>query len=468
MKKLQTIFRMLGVFLALSLVCSFAIAAELELEITDVTVAGSKPYSSMTPQQFVDQELGLFIHWSINTYTGTNGRQDHDKVIDGTYHAGLVNPTNFDAYQWISNGKDMGAKYAIFTAKHRYGFCAWDSAHTTYDMGESQTPTLDAVAEFVDACNYYDIKPCLYINSDDVKHFPDNQKGNQDYTDYQKDLLTELLTNYGTIYLIWFDVARNVTADQRSQWYNHIKSIQPGCLVIFNHATQDADLDNYEANDPPSGNTTPSEVAYEWSIGGGWWAFNNQDYPTQDPEYAVSKKNLINSRNGTLTINVPPGPSGKLSLSNTTWCDDIGQLLDGAVIYNNTSGSITYSGSGWANHSQPPAQDGNIHATSQAGDYAEITFNGTSVKFVTKMGAGAGDIDIYLDGNYQTTFDSYDANVTFRVVGYENTSLSAGEHTIRVVNAENGKYTHLDYFVIKETNQICVELQTFPPIIWCW
>src|SRR5437868_1886034 len=65
-------------------------------------------------------QFGVSFHFSMNTFTGN----DYDT---GTAPAATYNPTRLDVRQWIRVASELGARYAVLTAKHMSGFCLWDS-----------------------------------------------------------------------------------------------------------------------------------------------------------------------------------------------------------------------------------------------------------------------------------------------------------------------------------------------------
>jgi hypothetical protein len=108
-----------------------------------------------TPQQLVwqDMELGLFIHFDMLTFTGQmKPRSPADPNI--------YNPVTLSTDQWLEAGKAMGAKYAVFVAKHCTGFLSWQS--NAYPYGVKQTSWRDGkgdvVKDFIASCeNFADV-----------------------------------------------------------------------------------------------------------------------------------------------------------------------------------------------------------------------------------------------------------------------------------------------------------------------
>ena len=101
-------------------------------------------------REFEKRRFGVSFHFSMNTFTGN----DYET---GGVPASTYNPTNLDVGQWIRVAHDLGARYAVLTAKHMSGFALWDSANYDYDVAASPNKT-DVVAEFVKACKKYGLK----------------------------------------------------------------------------------------------------------------------------------------------------------------------------------------------------------------------------------------------------------------------------------------------------------------------
>jgi alpha-L-fucosidase len=172
---------------------------------------------------------GMFIHFGVNTFNELEWSK-------GDLPASTFNPTNLDCDQWIQTAKEAGFKYVILITKHHDGFCLWDSKYTSYDIGNAAIK-VDIVKQVSIACEKYGLELGLYYSLWDRHEPKHNDKNPQVYVDYMKNQLTELLTNYGNICELWFDGGwvKKDTAWHLVEVYNHIKSIQPNCLVTVNH-----------------------------------------------------------------------------------------------------------------------------------------------------------------------------------------------------------------------------------------
>ena len=170
------------------------------------------PPASILPspdvRQIAWQGLGFygFIHFNMNTFSDREWGFGDEKPEQ-------FNPTQLDARQWARIAKEAGMKGLIITAKHHDGFVLWPSKYTEHSVKNSpwKDGKGDLIREFVDACREYGLKVGIYYSPWDRNH-PDY--GKPEYISYMRNQLTELLTNYGEIFEVWFDGANGGTG-----WY---------------------------------------------------------------------------------------------------------------------------------------------------------------------------------------------------------------------------------------------------------
>lgn len=287
-------------------------------------------------------EFGLFTHWGINTYSGTSG-WDGDPA---DYPSSIVAPTDFDAYQLAEAAANAGMKYIIFTAKHHYGWCSWDSQYTDYDIATSSTPWLDPVREMADAAAAFGLKLVIYYSILDRTHYHDLDTGRNDsqqYLVFARRQLSELLIQYGPIEGVWFDAASWTTVDTQWALRDHVKRLQPNATVIFNSGpialNARSDVITREGLEPDPDNVDPFEMTlnlYE-GVGVGWWAITDSDGPSEEytPAGIVALRQSVNERNANLAANVPIGPNGRVSDEGLAFLSEIAHvqsaLADGDV-----------------------------------------------------------------------------------------------------------------------------------------
>ncbi len=202
-----------------------------------------KPFGAVpTPQQVNWQrmEFYAFIHFGLNTFTGREWGY-------GDENPGIFNPSRFNADEIVATFKKGGMKGMIYTAKHHDGFCAWPTKTTQHNI--TKTPWKngkgDVVKEFADACKKHGIKFGTYLSPWDRNHA---EYGRPGYLEAYYGQITELLSNYGPVFEIWFDGAnggdgyyggakehRNI--GNAEKYYNFekivkmIRGIQPDCII---------------------------------------------------------------------------------------------------------------------------------------------------------------------------------------------------------------------------------------------
>ena len=150
----------------------------------------------------------------------------------------------------------------------------WDSKYTDYDIANSSVKR-DVVAEYVKAFRSRGLKPCLYFSIWDRHNGVEN--GGPKEEEFVMNQLTELLTNYGEIPMIIFDgwnwkMGHRLISYQRI--YEHIKKLQPNCLVSEHNGNSNlqTDIIYYEGPKgvyPPGNNVFPSQMAL--TITNGWF-----------------------------------------------------------------------------------------------------------------------------------------------------------------------------------------------------
>ncbi len=211
--------------------------------------SGYGPIPSKNQLEWQRMEYYAFIHLSVNTYTDMAwGMGDEDPNI--------FNPKDLDCRQWARICKEAGMKGVIITAKHHSGFCLWPSKYTEYSLKNSpwKKGKGDIVREMADACKEYGLKFGVYLSPWDRNH-PDY--GKPEYITYFRNQLTELLTNYGDVFEVWFDGAnggsgyygganetRKIDRDTYYDWkntYKLVRTLQPK-IVIWNDGGDRADL----------------------------------------------------------------------------------------------------------------------------------------------------------------------------------------------------------------------------------
>jgi alpha-L-fucosidase len=300
----------------------------------------SRPRPSPAQLAWQRDELALFLHFGVNTFTDREWG-------DGREDPSIFSPSALDASQWARAARNAGARSLILTAKHHDGFCLWPTRTTSHSVAASpwRSGQGDVVREFVEACHTEGLRAGLYLSPWDRNNpaYGDSPK----YNDLYCDQLTELLTHYGPIAEVWFDGANGEGPNGKRQIYDWprffrlVRQLQPNA-VMFSDAGPDVRWcgnENGTAGDPNWSTVNPDAVTVPgaegpgvtdalqhgdragtvWrpaevdvSIRPGWFYHPAEDDRVRTVDNLESLYFSSVGRNGKLLLNVPPTRDGLL------------------------------------------------------------------------------------------------------------------------------------------------------------
>lgn len=260
------------------------------------------PVPSQAQLDWFNMERYAFIHFSTNTF-------NDQEWGDGGEDINIFNPTDLDCRQWARVCKEGGLKGIIITAKHHSGFCLWPSKYTDYSVKNCpwKNGQGDILRELRQACDEYGLKMGVYLSPWDRNRA---DYGEPSYVEYFRNQLTELLTEYGDIFEVWFDGAnggwgyyggakedRNIDRTTYYGWPETvalIRKLQPNA-IIWNEAGPDIRWCGNEAG--AGSDTNWSRYTYEAHVPG------EPDYSTLSCG-EVDGKNFVPSE---VNVSIRPG-----------------------------------------------------------------------------------------------------------------------------------------------------------------
>ncbi len=305
----------------------------------------------MQKRWFREAQYGMMVHWGLYSLLGGEWRgrvmpgiaewaQAYFRIPNAEYArlAAAFNPVCFDADEWVQVARDAGMKYVVFTSKHHDGFAMFRSKVSPYNVVDATPFRRDVVGELAEACRRHGLKLGLYYSQDLDWHEPDgggythgntwgggtaSWTNNWDYPDKEKKdfaryfegkakpQIREILTQYGDICLVWFDIGFTPTKEQSNSLYDMVRALQPGCLINSRIGCGVCDYtsagDNEIPNDDKSGMLyeTPATINHTWG-----YKPTDQDWKT--PETIRATREHLKKLGANYLLNVGPDALGRI------------------------------------------------------------------------------------------------------------------------------------------------------------
>ncbi len=202
-----------------------------------------------TIRQWQSRKFGMFIHfglyselggvWKGKQYSGNYSEQiESDAHIPQAEYAAMAanfNPDKWDADQVVQLAIDAGMKFIVITAKHHDGFSMFGTQQCGYNIVDATPYKRDVVKSLSEACRKRDMPFGVYYSTIDW-HYGDVPSQKNDnalsaaHEDFNVAQLRELLTGYGPITEIWFDMG-HPTPPQSRHFAETVHGLQPQCLI---------------------------------------------------------------------------------------------------------------------------------------------------------------------------------------------------------------------------------------------
>src|ERR1017187_9033912 len=282
--------------------------------------------------------FGMFIHFGLYSVVGRHEWVMEEEGIPVPEYEQLAkqfNPVPNSARAWAKLAKQAGQKYMVMTTKHHEGFCNFDTKLTNY-CAPKQGPGRDLVKEYVEAARAEGLRFGFYYSLMDWHH-PDGARCKTDeqarrrFVDYTHGLVRELMTNYGKVDVLWYDVNWPLTAEEweAEKLNSMVYQLQPE-IIVNNRTGLAGDFAT------PEQTIRADTRAWESCMTmNGSWGYQKADDDWKRPKTIV--RNLITCAHdtGNYLLNIGPKPDGSIPEESVKILTAVGKWMErnGSTIY---------------------------------------------------------------------------------------------------------------------------------------
>ena len=285
-------------------------------------------------QPWLDQKFSMFIHFGLysvygGVYQGEPIRRGYSEQIQS--FAGIFsdwygdkamefNPVNWDPDAVVALAKEAGMKSIVFTSKHHDGFCMYRSEHTPFNIAEATPYGRDLMKELSEACARGGIDFGVYFSLIDW-HYPQAYPISSHNADpltpehyaYNLWQVEEIMTRYGDISEIWFDMG-SLTPEQSRGLYELVNRLQPRCMISGRLGNDFVDFSVMADNEYPDYRlAVPWQTAasvFDETWGYRSWQLRDELQPKVDEKMESLVK--VISRGGNYLLNIGPQGDGSI------------------------------------------------------------------------------------------------------------------------------------------------------------
>lgn len=353
---------MRGFLITLLAFISSAMYAQPAMENMWDKTSASKEHPNI--QWFKDAKFGLFIHWGLYSqlagswkgkrYYGSGEWIMHQAKIPVKEYEQVAkefNPTDFNADAWAQLAEDAGIKYMVITAKHHEGFAMYDSRVSDYTIVKASPYRRDPMKALADATRKRNIRFGFYYSQFVDWHEPNGGGNEWDFNANEKNYqlyyqqkaipqLKELLTQYGPLSIVWFDLPGGLSKTETQKLVDSLHALQPQSLFSSRVGQGLGDYKDFGDSEVPP---VPIKGAWE-SIytHNDSWGYIEHDMNFKTSTEIIQLLANVASKGGNLMLNVGPDGKGNIPNYSIKYLKETGKWLatNGESIYGTTAGFI--------------------------------------------------------------------------------------------------------------------------------
>lgn len=346
---------------------------ELPAYLSDQLKDHPNPRAAMT-EWLRDARYGLFLHYGLYSLLGRHEWVQYHEQIPVAEYEKLQDQfvaDGFDADRIAEIAVECGMRYINLTTRHHDSFCLWNTATTRFNSVRAKNCGRDLVGEMAEACQKHGLALCLYLSHGrDWRHphAPNNDRFDgrprplydppeptyavgddhdlDQYLNYLRDQVRELLTHYGPIAAIWLDgifvplmprdedgqviegynPRRDGDPFKLQELYDLIHGLQPATLVSYKQGYLRTEDFYAPEHDGKSTDGKPLEICTTMTPGS--WGFSHELVGKHiDADTLWGKLESAASADANLLINTGLSPDGSLVPGEVETLRQVGRRL---------------------------------------------------------------------------------------------------------------------------------------------
>src|SRR5215469_8051115 len=287
-----------------------------------------------------EARFGMFVHWGLYSVLGHHEWAMENEAIPVSEYQQLAkqfNPKPNAAREWAKLARRAGQKYIVMTTKHHEGFCLFNTETTDY-CAPKQGPGRDLVKEYVEAARAEGLRVGFYYSLMDWHHpdgarCADDEAARKRFVEYIHTHIRELMTNYGKIDVLWYDVswpldARGWESEKMNQM---VFKLQPD-IIVNNRNKLDGDFST------PEQRIEAAKAGRAWEACmtmNGSWGYQSADDSWKSPREIINNLITCARDGGNYLLNIGPKPDGSIPQPSIDILTTVGAWMakNGHTIY---------------------------------------------------------------------------------------------------------------------------------------
>ena len=283
-------------------------------------------------QWWHEARFGMFIHWGLYSVLGRHEwamEQEGIPVSEYEQVAKKFNPKPDSPRGFAKLAKAAGQKYMVMTSKHHEGFCNFDTKLTNY-CAPKQAAGRDLLREYVEAARAEGLRFGFYYSLMDWHH-PDGARCATDsdarkrFVEYTHGLIRELMTNYGKVDVLWYDVDWPLNAEQwESERMNKmVFELQPD-IIVNNRNGLPGDFSTPEQEIRAEKGTRAWESCMTLNDS---WGYQAADDNWKSARTIIRNLVTCSRDGGNYLLNIGPRGDGSIPQDSVRVLSEVGQWL---------------------------------------------------------------------------------------------------------------------------------------------